>query len=622
MGFKLMKKTAYIFALSLILSVVIMFSCGGGGGGADNAIEDNSFSIGYNANGAESGTAPSAQNGNGKEVLSVSANTGSLSKAGYLFDGWNTSADGSGADYAPGALYNGKNIILYAKWAAIFNYSINSISPAPSLDGAQMAPSIFNLKILGLTEKGRTLSNVIIPEAIDGYTVSSISDNAFQDCSNLTEVTIPNTVTEIGDSAFSGCSNLTDITMKGTVPPAVGADAFAGCVQLAVSVPQSAASAYNSSPSWSTVVILAPGTFSIIYNGNGSDGGIVPQRQVGMTGVTILVYGNNGSLTRAGCTFNGWNTKADGTGNRFVEDGSYAGPDNMTLYAQWTHPDYVVIFDSQGADINASPANMTIKAPVNSMDTLPKPPYKNDYRFDGWFTEINGGGNSFTVGSPVVSSMTVYAKWTYLPMIVIKDAGLEIVSIPGKDFVMLTTEVTQKLYSTVMGNNPSKYIGDNLPVECVTWYDAINFCNELSKKSGLTSVYTINEQTVVQNISANGFRLPTSEEWEYAAKGGRNYTYSGSNSYDEVAWTWDNRGNHSGPHPVGLKKANDYGLYDMSGNVSEWCWDVGSEENRRIYRGGSWSSSAGFSAVTYYSHQGALCDNDFGAGFRVVRNVR
>ena len=413
-----MKKTVLIFTLSLILTTALMFSCGGGGGGGgvDNAIEDNSFSIGYNANGAESGTAPSAQNGNGKEVLSISANTGSLAKAGYLFDGWNTSADGSGADYAPGALYNGKNIILYAKWAAIFNYSINSVSPAPSLDGAQMAPAISYATITGLTEKGMSLSDIAIPQMIDGYTITSIGSNAFQGCTNVSNVQIPETVTNIGDSAFSGCSNLTDITMKGTVPPSVGTDAFAGCVQLAVTVPQSAASAYNSSPSWSTVVILAPGTFSIIYNGNGSDSGIVPQRQVGMTGVTILVYGNNGSLTRAGCTFDGWNTKADGTGNRFVEDGSYAGPDNMTLYAQWTHPDYTVVFDGDEANTQASPSRITVKAPANTIASLPSvPPKKDGFYFGGWYTQRGGAGSPFIVGSQVINSMTVYAKWTLRP---------------------------------------------------------------------------------------------------------------------------------------------------------------------------------------------------------------
>ncbi|MBO7047317.1 MAG: InlB B-repeat-containing protein [Spirochaetia bacterium] len=411
-----MKKTFCLFALSIILIFTLLLSCGGGGGGVDNAMEDTSFSIGYNSNGAESGTAPAAQQGNGKEVLSVSANSGNLAKGGYLFDGWNTSADGSGADYAPGALYNGKNITLYAKWAAIFTYSINAVSPAPSLDGVQQSPGISSAVITGLTERGRQLSSVSIPSSIDGYTISSIGASAFQDCSNLTEITIPNTVTDIGDNAFNGCANLSELTMQGTAPPSLGADAFTGCVLLVVSVPQSAASTYNEKPGWTTVTIISPGIFSINYSGNGSDGGVVPLRQMGTTGFPVQVYGNTGDLTRAGCTFNNWNTKPDGTGNRFVPNDSYSGPDNIVLYAQWTHPDYTVTFNGNEADTEASPGSITVKAPANTMGELPStPPKKNGYYFAGWYTQSGGTDDPFVVGSQVIDSMTVYAKWTLRP---------------------------------------------------------------------------------------------------------------------------------------------------------------------------------------------------------------
>ncbi len=412
-----MNKTAYKFALTIALIAILVFSCGGGGGGVDNAVEDTSFSIGYNSNGAESGTVPAVQKGNGKEVLSVSANIGNLAKGGYLFDCWNTAADGSGANYAPGALYNGKNITLYAKWAKIFNYNvIDSGSPAPSLDGQQRSPGLSSAIITGLTDRGRQLSSVTIPESIDGYPVSSIGDNAFQGCSNLTDVSIPQTVTEIGDNAFDGCSNLTGVTMQGTEPPALGSDVFSGCVLLTVSVPQSAASAYNSNPSWTTITIISPGTFCITYSGNGADGGIVPLRQIGMTGFSIQVYGNTGDLTRAGCSFNNWNTKADGTGNRFEANAPYPGPDNITLYAQWAHPDYTVIFDGQGANTQASPATIKVVAPANTIGSLPAtPPKKDGYYFAGWYTQPEGAGTPFVVGSQVISDKTVYAYWTLRP---------------------------------------------------------------------------------------------------------------------------------------------------------------------------------------------------------------
>ena len=181
--------------------------------------------------------------------------------------------------------------------------------------------------------------------------------------------------------------------------------------------------------------------------------------------------------------------------------------------------------------------------------------------------------------------------------------GIKMVSIPKTNFKMLNTEVTQKLYTSIM-SNPSDHKGDNNPVEEVSWYDAIYFCNKLSMKYGFTPVYSVNGTTdvtkwnytphngnsirgnVTQNTNANGFCLPTVEEWEYAAKGGQNYTYSGSNNLDEVGWYERNSGDRT--HPVAQKKANGYGLYDMSGNVWEWCWDVFPYySDLRYIRGGS-----------------------------------
>ncbi len=192
------------------------------------------------------------------------------------------------------------------------------------------------------------------------------------------------------------------------------------------------------------------------------------------------------------------------------------------------------------------------------------------------------------------------------------------IKIPGRDYSISRTEVTQKLYESIMGANPSYFKGENKPVEEVSWYNAVEFCNALSKKLGYEPAYSINGNSVTWNENANGFRLPTVEEWRYAARGGQNYEYSGSNNLDSVGWYDCNSNNTT--HLVALKKPNGYGLYDMSGNVWEWCWDSHGHDDR-FNCGGSWrsydSNSCKVDSRNYY-------DTDYGhsrIGFRLARST-
>jgi formylglycine-generating enzyme required for sulfatase activity len=203
-------------------------------------------------------------------------------------------------------------------------------------------------------------------------------------------------------------------------------------------------------------------------------------------------------------------------------------------------------------------------------------------------------------------------------------------------FYMAKTPVTQKQYEEVMGSNPSNYKGDDLPVENVSWYDAVEYCNKLSVKEGLIPAYSGSADRVVCNFSVNGYRLPTEAEWEYAAKGGNrdalSFEYAGGNNPDSLGWYTENSGNQT--HEVGSKSPNSAGLYDMSGNVWEWCWDwygpyqqepspdpcgpdAGEE---RVARGGSWDSA---SEQVRSSHRGHTNPRTRykDLGFRVLRPI-
>jgi formylglycine-generating enzyme required for sulfatase activity len=210
-------------------------------------------------------------------------------------------------------------------------------------------------------------------------------------------------------------------------------------------------------------------------------------------------------------------------------------------------------------------------------------------------------------------------------------------------FYMGKYEVTQKEWWDIMGYSTSSFSGDNLPVENVSWYDAVEYCNRRSRREGLTPAYTINGENVTWNRKANGYRLPTEAEWEYACRAGTTTPFNTGNNITTGQANYNGNypynGNPRGTYrdkttPVGTFAPNAWGLYDMHGNVWEWCWDwygeypCGAQTDPagagsgsvRVSRGGSWLYLARGLRSADRSWDGPVIRYD-NLGFRLARNA-
>ena len=334
---------------------------------------------------------------------------------------------------------------------------------------------------------------------------------------------------------------------------------------------------------------------------------------------------------------------------------------------------YTVTFNSNGGSAVSSmtsvPSGTTISAPT--------PPTKFTYDFVAWYKEAALTNQWVFASDTVTAATTLYAKWT-ISMVNISAGSFTMGSTDpfcGSDesphsvtltsaFKMGKYPVTQAQYTEVMGSNPSSFTGNNdRPVERVSWYDALVFCNTLSMSEGLSPVYSISSTTdpalwgpiptstnaawdaAVMLSGATGYRLPTEAEWEYACRAGTTsafnwgppdqITSSQANFDASVSYNGSATGAAStGTSPVGNYAANPWGLYDMHGNVCEWCWDryggtyyITSPTNdptgpgtgaARVMRGGAWDYTGQTLRSAYRDYVGPYYNfNDY--GFRVVR---
>jgi serine/threonine protein kinase len=231
-------------------------------------------------------------------------------------------------------------------------------------------------------------------------------------------------------------------------------------------------------------------------------------------------------------------------------------------------------------------------------------------------------------------------------------------SVQLDSFYMGRHSVSQQEYEEIMGKNPSSFQAEDVlesgllgigrkvekttipknPVESVSWYDAVEFCNKKSQKEGLTQCYSGTGLNIKCDYKANGYRLPTEAEWEYAARGGKisnKFEYSGSDNVDDVAWHEGN--SHKRTHQIETKLSNELAIYDMSGNVWEWCNDwynknyykISQIENpkgpdggkHRILRGGAWNYHRIICRITYRNYYNPLSSFKY-FGFRLVQGIR
>lgn len=587
-------------------------------------VELEVFTIRYDPNGADSGVAPSDQSKvSGKDII-ILPNSGILLKENLIFSGWNTKEDGTGTSYPEGSNYSqDADIVLYAEW---------TIEPT--------------------------------------YTVSYNANGALEGSSPETQMI------NIGDSVIiasnTGLLTLTGYSFDGWNTQANGSG-----------INYSEGDICNFGKDIQLYAIWKINQYTITYDGNGNTNGDAPQSTENTYSSTVTVA-TKGTLFNTAFYFAGWNTHSDGNGISFAEGAIISMPaSDITLYAQWSLspiPDDVI-------NLYSTPEDSGI------LLTWENPEEDNFSHVEiSWISEDNESGTGTTTqNSYTVNGLTNGSKYLLTVSVVdttgAQSQGLTILEVANNftyitigdidfvpvnggsfhmgyedgeqdeqpvhevtvsDFYISKFEVTQKIYEEIMGNNPSNtshennslYIGDNIPVNNVNLnVELFNFCNALSRANGLEEVYTITPYAFVYyeitwDFSKNGFRLPTEAEWEFAARGGlqsQGFLYSGSNDHYQVGWLETDE-NH--PNPVGLKLPNELGIYDMTGNFAEICWDGYSESyysesmetnpigiqfigvGDRVHRGG-YFGYGGFSSVFDRSYK-HMRGSWSGLGIRLV----
>ena len=307
--------------------------------------------------------------------------------------------------------------------------------------------------------------------------------------------------------------------------------------------------------------------------------------------------------------------------------------------------------DSQTAYLNGAARTLDVAPTImNDRTMLPIRFIAEGFGLDVEWNEAEQEVSITSTGASVISGMALIEGGTFTMGSPESEPEREADEVQHQatvgGFYISTTEVSQAEYSALMGENPSDRQGDTLPVENVTWYDAIEYCNALSEAEGFTPCYTVSGDTVTWDRSANGYRLPTEAEWEYACRAGSDTPFNfgdyvnddDANCYNAYGYNNDASGvwvNGYLERTVDVNEyaPNGYGLYNMHGNVAEWVWDWYSEYdqtaaddptgpesgNYKVARGGGWNDMPKHIRSAYRSAYPADAPL-YSIGFRVVRN--
>ena len=390
------------------------------------------YTVSYNSNSSTSGTAPLPQTGIVTSAT-VSANTGSLARLGYRFDGWNTIAGGGGTAYAAGATISPvSDVTLYAQWVAVPTYTItyngngqtSGSVPSPLTSSDSSVALAANTGVLNKTNYTfngwNTLANGTGTHYDTGaqFALSANTTLYAEWLGNIYTLTYNSNGSTSGSAPAATSGRGTLVAAQNTGALEKTAYTFSGWNTASDGTGTNIAVGGSYTPTANTTLFakwVAIPTYTITFNANGATSGTVP---AALSNVYLqqTVPGNTGNLDLAARIFGGWNTNAAGTGTNYAVASTFTPSANLTLYAIW-NINYSITYDSNGATSGTVPATQTGLAGAATVAQNTGSLVRTGYNFSGWNTNAGGTGTSYAVGSSITSSSDVilFAKWILIP---------------------------------------------------------------------------------------------------------------------------------------------------------------------------------------------------------------